>query len=125
MPVSTMQHQRSTHASGKLHFKAFREQHFGPDKINHWNQLFLLKGNKRPLDISSDQQHVDHTDNGRQQYEVEKIRKVNKKVRPVTVEKPSHESRSNKLSEHAIEIFRFSEAWKKESKALKDGPDHM
>jgi hypothetical protein len=120
-----MQHQQSSHASGKLQFRAFREQHFGPHKSHHWNQLFLPQWNKRPWDSVADRQQSGSATDAGEQNKVAETRKVKSSVKAAAVKKARKQSEGSRLSEQAIEIFRFSETWKKESKAFNDLAYHF
>ncbi|KAG2177610.1 hypothetical protein INT44_008122 [Umbelopsis vinacea] len=106
---------QSDQPQGKLHFKAFRENHFGPEKVYHWNSLFFPNGNQwrsTPQDVQ--QQHVSQNQSKRRPREVENEKKINKRARISHESRKSSKHNESKLSEQAIEIFRFSEAWKRE-----------
>lgn len=111
---------QSNQPQGKLHFKAFREQHFGPDKMHHWNSLFFPNGNQwRSAPQDDQQQHSGQNYAKRQRpREVEHVKKTNKRARISDESRKISKRNESKLSEQAIEIFRFSEAWKRESKAV-------
>jgi hypothetical protein len=110
---------QSDQPQGKLQFKAFREHHFGPDKVYHWNSLFFPNGNQwrsAPQDVQ--QQHISQNHTKRRPREVENENKINKRTRIKEESRKISKRNESKLSEQAIEIFRFSEAWKRESKAV-------
>lgn len=111
---------QSNQPQGKLHFKAFREQHFGPDKMYHWNSLFFPNHNQWRTAPQDDQQQYSSQNNTKRQQprEVERVKKSNKRVRISEESRKIFKRKESKLSEQAIEIFRFSEAWKRESKAV-------
>ncbi|CAM0140228.1 unnamed protein product [Umbelopsis sp. WA50703] len=107
-----MQHPAPPTGSGKLQFRAFREQHFGPAKTYHWNQLFLPYGtNPTWRNPPSTTIHTAVERKVRQSPTT--THKVTKN-RAVHFEKDRHSRGKATLSDEAIEIFRFSEAWKRE-----------
>jgi hypothetical protein len=118
LPELTMDLIQSDQPKGKLQFKAFRERHFGPDKIYHWNSLFMPNGGQWQSGYQGVQQHVNHNSTKTRQREPPNEKKMNKRVRIVEETSKISKHNGSKLSEQAIEIFRFSEAWRRESKTL-------
>lgn len=113
-----MQHPIPPTGSGKLQFKAFREQHFGPAKAYHWNQLFFPQGtnpiwSNQPVTTPPTIQHAVN----RKPRQPPTAHKTIQK-RTVHFEKDRSSRNKSKLTDEVIEIFRFSEAWKRESTCI-------
>ena len=100
--------------SNVLRFKSFHERHFSPDQVKHWQSILNQQSGASQWQqcdtsqsYSSQQVETTAAENYEEEYYEEEYNEEYDEEGQQDTEAPT-------LSEEAIEIFRFSEAYRKE-----------
>lgn len=93
----------------RLAFGDFHAKHFGPEQKAYWQNMLQQQQQQQ-----QHQQYYQHNEYDYYQYEANEVQPVDEEYYPEEEEEEEEEEENHQLSKEAIEIFKFSEAYRKE-----------